>query len=234
VTQILLPKNRLAAFVGFLSAGHKLIGPVRLGQGQFKFSEVRTLAEMSLHHLPKGGYDLLFTELDDGYFVHINTQQGETLTTESGLFEPASDRAQHELETLWKKKKNRFNREIPIDYQDLRLFKETFDSTVWDEVGECCLAGGNCTNVCPTCYCFDVLDETDLDLTRGRRIRVGDSCQDEGFAMVAGGESFHRKFNYPMTRYGRMFCPGCGRCSRTRMAAIDLPETIKALIEERR
>jgi sulfhydrogenase subunit beta (sulfur reductase) len=30
-----------------------------------------------------------------------------------------------------------------------------------------------------------------------------------------------------------MFCTGCGRCSRSCMAKIDLKETITALMEER-
>ena len=32
----------------------------------------------------------------------------------------------------------------------------------WDEVSERCLTCGNCTLVCPTCFCTDVEDTTDL------------------------------------------------------------------------
>jgi len=198
------------------------------------------------NHLPKGGYDLFFTELPDLFYVHVATVEGETIVRDSGLFEEATESAREDLETLRAFKKKRFRSEVPIRYQDLpRLLEESFDSEVWDDLGRRCLACGNCTNVCPTCYCFDVTDESDLDLLHGRRVRVWDSCQHEGFAKVAGGESFrkersdrkrhrfNRKFHYPMDRYRRIFCTGCGRCSRTCMAKIDLKETINALIDER-
>lgn len=201
---------------------------------------------MMRNHVPKGGYDILFTELKDMYYVHINTYEGEQLVNGSGLFLELTSDAEAELKMLRESKKKLFKSEVPIRYQDIpRLFEETFDSDVWRQIGEKCLSCGNCTNVCPTCYCFDVVDEPELDVTKGKRIRVWDSCQNESFAKVAGGESFrelrsdrkrhrfNRKFKYPMDRYGRLFCTGCGRCSRSCMADIYLKETIEALMEER-
>ena len=341
--QILLAKSKLADFVRFLSARQKVVGPVAMGQGQFKFADVSSLEEMSLRyiptilppkkyylppyetlltydisngqameavveveelvlfglhtcdlagiqclnmifsdrpkdshylirkshftliglecndycdayancamlrtHLPKGGYDLFFTELSTCYSIHVNTHRGSELVEESELFEEMNSEAEGELAELRARKKEIFKSEVPIRYQDIpRLFDETFESPLWDSLGERCLACGSCTNVCPTCYCFDVMDEPDLDLKRGRRIRTWDSCQNEAFARVAGGESFreerkdrqrhrfNRKFKYPMDRYRRIFCTGCGRCSRTCMAKIDLKDTINALMEER-
>ncbi len=343
MNQTLLPKTRLDDFIRFLSARQKVIAPVSLGNNQYKFDEVSSLDEISLHyiptilppkkyympqhetllkydvskgqemeavveveelvlfgvhtcdlagiqclnmvfsdrpkdlhylirknyltliglecndycdsyancamlrnHLPKGGHDLFFTELADCYYVHVNTHRGDELVEKSGLFDEMNTQAEGELAELRTRKKERFKSEVAIRYQDIpRLFDETFESPVWEDVGNRCLACGNCTNVCPTCYCFDVMDEPDLDLTKGRRIRVWDSCQHEVFAKVAGGESFreerkdrkrhrfNRKFKYPVDRYRRIFCTGCGRCSRTCMAKIDLKETINALMEER-
>jgi len=340
---VVLAKSRLPEFIAFLASSRKLVAPVSLGYGQYKFAAVTSAEEISLHyiptilppktsfmpqhetllrydiskgqqmeavveaedlvifavhtcdlagiqclnvvfsdrprdlhylirkgkilligfecndycdgyancamlrnHLPKGGYDLFFTELPDVFFVHVATAEGEDLVRRSQLFFEATESAREDLQTLRAIKKKGFKSEVPIRYQDLpRLFEETFESAVWDDVGRRCLACGNCTNVCPSCYCFDVMDETDLDLLHGRRMRVWDSCQNEGFARVAGGENFrkerserqrhryNRKFCYPVERYRRIFCTGCGRCSRTCMAKIDLKETINALIEER-
>ena len=106
------------------------------------------------------------------------------------------------------------------------LFDAVFGARVWDNLNERCLACGNCTNVCPTCYCFNIKDELDLTLARGIRYRVWDSCQLEPFARVAGGINFrkersarqrhryYRKFRYPVDRFARFFCTGCGRTNR--------------------
>ena len=197
------------------------------------------------NHVPHGGYDLFFTDLSEYYFVHINTQRGEDLVKKSGLFSEAEENNFKDLETLREKKKSLFYNEVGIDRWNIpELHEKGFESPVWEDLGRRCLACGNCTNVCPSCYCFDVTDEPNMDLKTGRRIRLWDSCQSEPFAKVSGGLSFrkersdrkrhrfNRKFKYPVERYSKFFCTGCGRCSRTCMAKINLKETLKQLIKE--
>jgi formate hydrogenlyase subunit 6/NADH:ubiquinone oxidoreductase subunit I len=99
-------------------------------------------------------------------------------------------------------------------------------SPLWAELGERCLACAACTQVCPTCFCFDVRDEVELDLRRGRRVRAWDSCQLDEFATVAGGHDFRksrglrlrhrfmRKGKYILEAHKRLGCVGCGRCAR--------------------
>ena len=197
------------------------------------------------NHLPAGGYDLFFTDLGDNYFVDIGTKAGEDMVRETGCFGPAETIHFKELQAIRDRKKSIFKNEVNIDRHKIpEMFVKTFESKVWDDVGRRCLACGNCTNVCPTCYCFDVMDEPNMDLKTGKRIRVWDSCQNEPFAKISSGENFrserkdrkrhrfNRKFLYPFERYSRFFCIGCGRCSRTCMAKINLKETINQLIEE--
>ncbi len=105
------------------------------------------------------------------------------------------------------------------------LLEECYDSEPWDELGERCLVCGMCTQVCPTCNCFDVTDEADLNLKRGHRLRRWDSCQIHQFASVAGGHDFRaklsahqrhrfkRKGKYQWDGYGIVGCVGCGRCA---------------------
>lgn len=195
--------------------------------------------------LPSGGYDLFFTDLGDYFLVHINTQAGEETMEAVKCSEPADEKQMEDLSRLRTKKRDIFRRELPLDQRDIpELFDRSKGSSVWAELQERCLACGNCTAVCPTCYCFDIVDEEDLDLKRGKRNRYWYSCQLEPFAKVAGGENFrkersarqrhryYRKFRYPVDKFSRFFCTGCGRCSRTCMAGIKLKETLEALIKE--
>ncbi len=197
------------------------------------------------NHKPNGGCELFLTDIGSAFIVHIFTQLGEELTKDKQIFEEASNDDLAKLEEIREKKKAIFKPEVNIDRDKIpEYFEKSIHSEVWEEIGSRCLSCGNCTNVCPTCYCFDVMDETNLDLKTGNRIRVWDSCQNERFAKVAGGESFRkdrsqrkkhrffRKFKYPVDRHLRFFCTGCGRCSRTCMAKINLKETLTEIAKE--
>ncbi|MBU1077952.1 MAG: 4Fe-4S dicluster domain-containing protein [Spirochaetes bacterium] len=197
------------------------------------------------NELPNGGYDLFFTDLGDFFLVHVNTWEGENLISLTKVFEPADDIHMKKREKLRAKKREIFKNEVKINPDQIPdLFDRSHNSKVWYKLGERCLSCGNCTNVCPTCHCFDVEDEINLDLKTGKRIRIWDSCQHESFAKVAGGENFRRKaagrqrhryfrkFKYPVDKFSRYFCTGCGRCSRTCMADIRLKETLDDLIKE--
>lgn len=195
--------------------------------------------------LPSGGYDLFFTDLGDYFIVHVNTQAGDDIIDAVKQFQPAKEANLQDLAALRERKRVVFRNEVALDQRFLpALFDISFDGPVWKDLDERCLACGNCTQVCPTCYCFDIRDELNLDMATGVRYRVWDSCQTEPFAKVAGGENFrksrlarqrhryYRKFSYPFAKFFRFFCTGCGRCSRACMAGIKLKETLTSLISQ--
>ncbi len=199
------------------------------------------------NHLPNGGYDLFFTDLKKYFMIHVNTLIGEEIIRKIKLFHEAKKQNFQDLDDLRAEKRKIFKDEVKVEHGKLKdLFEQSVKSNVWKELDERCVSCGNCTNVCPTCYCFDVKDDMNLDFNTGARYRVWDSCQNEDFARVAGGESFReergarqlhrymRKFNYPVKKFSRYFCTGCGRCSRTCMAQINLKETINALVKEKK
>ena len=57
----------------------------------------------------------------------------------------------------------------------------------WDEVAARCLTCGNCTMVCPTCFCTSVEDITDLSGDAAERVRRWDSCFTIDFSYIHGG-----------------------------------------------
>lgn len=198
------------------------------------------------NHFPNGGYDLFFTDLGDYFAVHVNTRSGEDIVEITNVFENAERSHILELKKFHERKKKIFEKnEVSIEHEKIsELFSKSYNHPIWGELNKRCLACGNCTTVCPTCYCFDIADEPNLDLKTGIRYRKWDSCQNEGFAKVAGGESFrkergsrqrhryYRKFRYPIERFSRFFCTGCGRCTRSCMAGIKLKEILNTLIAD--
>jgi formate hydrogenlyase subunit 6/NADH:ubiquinone oxidoreductase subunit I len=120
------------------------------------------------------------------------------------------------------------------------LLYSSADSPVWDDVAQRCLACGNCTAVCPTCFCTTVEDVSDLTGDHVQRDRVWDSCFNADFSYLHGGsvrESTRSRYRQWMThklgswhdQFGMSGCVGCGRCVTWCPAAIDITEEAAAL-----
>ena len=198
------------------------------------------------NHEPRGGYDIMMIDIGGAFVLHINSKKGERLLKGLNYIKKASVDDMTMLEHVRENKKKIFKNEFiaPIE-KAYKTFGKSFDSEVWQDVGKRCIACGNCTMVCPTCYCFDIFDETDLSFNDGIRYRIWNSCQMDDFDKVAGGEDFrkgrdarqrhryYRKFRYSQDKFNRYFCTGCGRCSRTCMAGIKLIETVNSILEGR-
>ncbi len=198
------------------------------------------------NHVPRGGYDLMMVDIGDKFIIHINSEKGEKLVTDLGYIKEAAQADMDLLDRAREAKKKVFKEEFTGPLSKVYdVFDKSFASDIWKDVGKRCVACGNCTAVCPTCYCFDVADEMELNLDDGVRYRIWNSCQMDDFAKVAGGEDFrkgrdsrqrhryYRKFKYPVDRFNRYFCTGCGRCTRTCMAQINLVETVNSLLNEK-
>jgi sulfhydrogenase subunit beta (sulfur reductase) len=210
--------------------------------------EYATCSTMDTHN-PKAGYDIMITDHGDKYILHTNSHAGDELLKNLSILKEEKDTVivKKILEDKRKEKQKKFTSPLEAKYKELnKIFRASYESEIWKDVGKRCVSCGNCTAVCPTCYCFDIYDEVELDMTGGERKRVWDSCQLDEFATVAGGENFrkerssrqrhryYRKFDYSIKKYNKFFCVGCGRCTRTCMAKISLIETVNDLTKERK
>ena len=197
-------------------------------------------------------FDLHLTPLvdsEDGaaeYAVEIGSERGRALLDEYAETRAATDDDMRRLNAVLSEKWPRFSYRLDFDVSELpSLMRVSHNSTLWEELGSRCLACGSCTNVCPTCYCFNVQDEVDFALSAGRRVRVWDSCQLDEFATVAGGHNFRpsraqrqrhrflRKGQYQFDAHGLPGCVGCGRCAQACLAHISPVETFNTLHHER-
>lgn len=179
------------------------------------------------------GYDLHLTDLGDVYTVDVGSEEGLTLLRTYSDARLAAESDLQQLNRALSAKWPRFPYKLEFDVDDLpALMSQSYNNPLWEELAEKCLACGTCNIVCPTCFCFNVYDEVDLNLQDGDRRRRWDSCLLDVFARVAGGENFReqrsarlrhrfmRKGRYLVERYKHLGCVGCGRCARLCLADI--------------
>ena len=67
------------------------------------------------------------------------------------------------------------------------MLYDNFEHPRWDDVASRCLTCGNCTMVCPTCFCFSITDVNDLTGSQAEQQRSWDSCFTMDHSYVHGG-----------------------------------------------
>ncbi len=173
------------------------------------------------------GYDILLTDIGDGYIAEAATEKGEKLLAQASGAVNAGDADLKNRQQLWDKNEKLLNRhKLECKPSDLpELLDRAYNHPVWEEKAKTCFGCGSCTLVCPTCYCFNVKDDLNWDLKTGKRQRFWDGCVLDTFTEVAGGHEFrkkradrlrHRLFRkgkyVPAKIGGQIACVGCGRC----------------------
>ena len=188
------------------------------------------------------GFDLSLTELvgkDRHLFVmEVGTAAGADMV--KGLpSRPATEEEIDAAEQVVARTKAQMGRRL--DTSGLKeLLQANPEHPRWDEVAERCLTCGNCTNVCPTCFCTTVDDTTDLSGVTAERVRRWDSCFTLDFSYIHGGNvrsSARSRYRQWMThklahwidQFGSSGCVGCGRCISWCPVGIDITEEAAAI-----
>lgn len=199
---------------------------------------------VSMNAGPKSssGFDLALTELVDGgeplYTVEAGSERGHELLAVLPHREAQSQEVAA-AEAVIARTAASMGREMRTD--DVKeLLQRNLDHPRWHEVAERCLACGNCTMVCPTCFCTSVQDSSDLAGLEFSRSRRWDSCFTTDFSYIHGGSvrsSTRSRYRQWMThklatwfdQFGSSGCVGCGRCITWCPVGIDITEEVRAI-----
>ncbi len=161
-------------------------------------------------------YDLMFYEKDDAYLVEIGSEKGRNFV----------DRYRKyfwDTEIFLRPEDRRIETTLQLTKKNIAPYH---DHPAWKKGVDLCFSCAACVTLCPSCYCFDLYDESDAKLQCHEKKRTWASCQLQCFTKVAGGHVFrqtkedrfkHRIYHqlqYFKEKHGMNLCTGCGRCIR--------------------
>jgi ferredoxin len=188
------------------------------------------------------GYDLALTEVIEGtghwFLVEAGGERGAGVLAELDT-RPATEADLAAAARAIERAASNQGREM--DTTGIKdLLYRNYEHPRWDEVADRCLTCGNCTMVCPTCFCTTVEDVTDLEGGTAERRQQWDSCFTMDFSYVHGGSvrsSGKSRYRQWMThklatwidQFGTSGCVGCGRCITWCPVAIDITEEVAAI-----
>jgi len=173
------------------------------------------------------GMDVLLFREKESFVVEIISQAGKD------IFSSLGKELTSEEDKSWALSKEKLignlnKKKIP----SLKELDNIFVSDYWGQVSGTCLSCGICTYLCPTCHCFDLVDEA------RKKLRCYDGCAFSDFTLEASGENprpskkeryrqrVYHKFNYFKKNFSENLCVGCGRCIRFCPVKIDISEVV--------
>lgn len=199
---------------------------------------------VSMHTGPKveAGFDLGLTELVDEnnheFLVEVGTEAGAERLKQVP-YRPATNAELAAAEAVLARTTSKMGRALQTDgIKELLLSNSNHPR--WDNVAQRCLTCGNCTMVCPTCFCTTVDDHSDLTGSTAERVRKWDSCFTMDFSYIHGGsvrKTARSRYRQWMThklatwidQFGTSGCVGCGRCITWCPVGIDITQEVAAI-----
>ena len=189
----------------------------------------------------RSGFDLSLTELLDDqhrFLVEVGSPRGAEVLGEIES-RPGLEADERTAAEVTEACASQMGRELDTDGIKELLYRN-MEHPRWEEVADRCLTCGNCTLVCPTCFCSTVEDHSDLAGQEAEHVRLLDSCFTLDHSYVHGGSvrsSAPARYRQWMThklatwidQFGTSGCVGCGRCITWCPVAIDITEEAAAI-----
>ncbi|MFW9936615.1 MAG: 4Fe-4S dicluster domain-containing protein [Candidatus Thorarchaeota archaeon] len=199
------------------------------------------------HPFMKDDMDIFLVDLNDKYLVEAISEKGKELMRRLKWLADAKKQDVKKAEDLAKQAEESIV--TKLDLKDIdKILDPNFEHPIWKEISEICIGCGTCSFLCPTCTCFDVIDEDDHYNNKGRRIRIWDTCQFCLYTLHTSGHNprdsciercrnrILHKFCYYPENYDIIGCVGCGRCIQLCPVNNDLRviiERIKSIEKEK-
>ncbi len=188
----------------------------------------------------QSGFDLALHETDEGFFVRAGSPAGQAFYQQLPL-EPGDAGAFAAASREIEESALRQSRTLPVGDLERQLF-DRLEHPQWQLVAERCLSCGNCTQVCPTCFCHSENEAPSLDGLSSEHQRQWDSCFSPGHSYLHGTtlradtasryrQWLTHKFGSWQTQYGRSGCVGCGRCISWCPVGIDPTAELAAICQ---
>ena len=186
------------------------------------------------------GSDILLKKDKDGtYYAIVATEKGERLVNKINNF--GKNEEEIAGNDIYNKVKE--NIKAPLDRDKIKdWLDKNFDNAFWDDYSSRCLGCASCAFLCPTCHCFDIVDELHYD--KGIRRKNWDACQFPVFTLHSSGHNprdlqakryrqrVMHKFKYYSDRFEKALCTGCGRCIRACPVNLDIYDVVATAIKE--
>ena len=176
------------------------------------------------------GVDVMLTEVGDVYVADIRTDKGQALLGHLLDASPEQGDAARQAKAAALAKMK-----APFESAGIKdKLYSLFESDFWAEVQQSCLGCGVCTYLCPTCHCFDIVDE----VQRSERVRNWDTCMFRIYSQEASGHNprptnvqrtrqrIMHKYAYFIELFEEIGCTGCGRCVRHCPVNLDIRHII--------
>ena len=186
------------------------------------------------------GMDVMLSDLGEAYLVEVLSGKGRGLLEGNSLLERAGDSHLRAKEAVACQAERSIRSGVVTEGIKAQL-DSMYDDPFWEELSQKCLGCGVCSFLCPTCHCFDILDEPEN--AEGWRTRLWDCCQFALFTLHASGHNprpsakerlrqrFMHKFSYFVANYGEVACVGCGRCVRRCPVNLDVRAVLGRVME---
>lgn len=183
------------------------------------------------------GYDIALTELADGYLIEARSQFGREVLQQLPLG-PATAEQMSAAESAVTNAAQQ-QRRLPSRNLNQALFAN-LEHAQWDDIAGRCLSCGNCTSVCPTCFCHSETEHPVLDGRLSEHRRQWDSCFTAGHSHIHGitirantGQRYRQWLTHKLgswhDQYGRSGCVGCGRCISWCPVGIDITAEVSII-----